>query len=75
MKAEQRVKIVNTYNDQAPDLTGTIKGMGHVFRNDGNSATYVPVYLVQLDIGFWSHGNSIYHSFIPVHRESLQPIE
>lgn len=72
MKTEQRVKIVNTYNDRAPDLTGTIGGMGHITNDNGEM---IPVYLVKLDIGFWSHNDSVHHSFIPVHRESLQPIE
>lgn len=72
MKTKQRVKIVNTYNDKAPNLTGVIAGMGHIV-NDNNEM--VPIYLVKLDEGFLSHGNAVYHSHVPVHRESLQPIE
>ena len=69
MNHGQRVKIVNTYNDNDPGLTGTIAGMGHVI-SDISGETH-PIYLIRLDEGFWSHDNAVYHSIIPVHRDSL----
>jgi len=76
MNHGQKVKVVNTYRDNAPELSGEIVGMGHVNLPTvfSNSTTMVPIYLVKLDEGFWSHDNRVFHSIIPVHRENLQPI-
>jgi hypothetical protein len=77
MNHGQKVKLVNSFRDDAPEMSGTIVGMGHVNLPTVFSVgtKMVPIYLVKLDEGFWSHENRIFHSIIPVHRENLELIE
>lgn len=68
MNHGQRVKLVNTYNDKDPGLTGVIAGTGHMIQPSGETQ---PIYIVRLDEGFWSHDKAVWHSVIVAHRDSL----
>lgn len=54
----------------AKDRTGKIVGMGHIVRDNKTQ----PVYLVELDEGFWSEDKSTWVSIIAVDRSILLPI-
>lgn len=75
MMQGQKVRLkrsVLSWKESDPDITGTIIGKGHVVQNN----EMVPLYLVELDEGFYSHDNRCWHNIIPVHSDSLEiPIE
>lgn len=75
MMQGQKVRLKRndySWKESDLDITGTIIGMGHVVRNN----EMIPLYMVELDEGFYSHENRVYNSIIPVHRDSLEiPIE
>lgn len=74
MNLKQRVQLTGTYSRTEKGLeapTGTIVGMGHLFRDNKTQA----IYLVELDQGFYSEDRTIWVSVLTVDRNALLPID
>lgn len=76
MMQGQKVRLKRTdspaWKEFDSDITGTIIGKGHVVRNN----VMVPLYLVELDQGFYSHDNRCWQTIMAVHSDNLEiPID
>lgn len=69
MKADQRVSLLDVDGTQI-GVTGTITGMGHMLETGDTR----PIYIVQLDNGFYSPDKKVYISVMVVDRQALLPI-
>jgi hypothetical protein len=65
---KQRIRLVGNSTD--PKRDGSVVGLGTIIREE----TVIPVYLVELDEGFFNKDDTIWTSVLVVHRESLEPI-
>lgn len=74
----QRVRLSKTYST-VTEPKGTIRGFGHLIRNEKTFPTRrehsFPIYLVELDEEFYSEDKTIWVSILPVHHDSVSPIE